>query len=176
MESRVDAGPPTGAAAPSALRRRIIDPLMALLGQGVTPERLSVAIAVGAAVGVFPILGTTTAICAAIALGFRLNVVAVQAGNYLVFPLQFVLLLPFMRLGERVLGTPPLPMNAVTVAATFQMGLWHALHALSGALWHAAVGWAAVAPVAALVLAVVLRPVLRRTDRALAARRFSARA
>jgi|SRR5215208_2225572 len=168
-------GPPTPDERP-LLRRKLLDPVIALLGQGITPERLAVSVAIGAVVGVFPIVGTTTAICAAIALGCRLNIVAIQAGNYIVFPLQFALLLPFMRLGERVLGAAPLPLTPETLAVTFQLGLWHALTSLTGALWHAAIGWAAVAPAAAALLSLALRPLLRRTAAALAARRGAARA
>jgi uncharacterized protein (DUF2062 family) len=42
------------------LRRRLIDPLLALLTQGITPQKLALSIAIGAIVGIFPVLGSTT--------------------------------------------------------------------------------------------------------------------
>ena len=119
-------------------------------------------LAIGAAVGVFPVVGTSTVLCAALAVAFRLNVVAMQVGNYAVFPLQIVLLLPFVRLGERLLGAASVPLTPEGMAAAFQSGLLHALTTLSGALAHAVVGWLAAVPAAAVVLALGLRPLLRR--------------
>ncbi|HUB58966.1 MAG TPA: DUF2062 domain-containing protein, partial [Candidatus Micrarchaeia archaeon] len=53
--------------------RRMARPILQLLRQGVTPEKLALSIALGAALGVFPVLGTTTALCALAALLLRLN-------------------------------------------------------------------------------------------------------
>jgi hypothetical protein len=38
-------------------------------------------------------------VCAVVALSLRLNLPAIQAANYLVMPLQLVLIVPFVRLG-----------------------------------------------------------------------------
>jgi hypothetical protein len=72
--------------------RIIVQPFIKLLCQGLSPERLALSVAVGIAVGVFPIFGTTTMLCAPVAILFRLNIPAVQLVNYLVFPLQILLL------------------------------------------------------------------------------------
>jgi len=55
--------------------------------------------------GVFPLVGTSTLLCTISALCLRLNIAVVQAVNYLVYPLQLVLLVPFMKLGAFVTGT-----------------------------------------------------------------------
>ena len=60
------------------LRGRILDPLHRLLQQGVSAERLALCVAIGVVVGNIPILGTSTLLCAAIALLFRLNLPAMQ--------------------------------------------------------------------------------------------------
>jgi uncharacterized protein (DUF2062 family) len=166
---------PPAAPARGLVRRRIVDPLVALLRQGITPERLALSLAVGAAVGVFPVLGTTTALCAAIALALRLNIVAIQVANYAVYPLQLVLLIPFVRIGERVLGAEPLPLALGGIVELFRQGLWHALTTLSTSIGHAVVGWALVGPAAAAVLYAALRPVLRRAAATRAGRRISRR-
>lgn len=44
--------------------RRLIRPILDLLRQGVTPEKIALSIALGGALGVFPALGSTTALCA----------------------------------------------------------------------------------------------------------------
>lgn len=152
-------------------RRRVVRPLLGVLRQGLTPARLAASVAVGVVVSVFPVLGTTTALCTAIALLARLNLVAMQAANYAAFPLQVLLLVPFLRLGERALGAPRAPLGATAIVAAFERGLGHALRTLSTALGHAVVGWAVVAVPAALLLYVLLRPLAGRVAARLAAGR-----
>ncbi len=89
------------------LRRRIARPIVELLRQGVTPEKMALSLALGVALGVFPVLGTTTALCALAALILRLNLPAIQIINYFVYPLQIVLILPFFRADEKLFGAPP---------------------------------------------------------------------
>src|SRR5499433_449831 len=93
------------------LHRRLVRPVLDLLRQGVTPEKLALSIALGLALGVFPVLGATTALCALAALILRLNLPAIQIVNYFVYPLQIALLLPFFRLGERLFHAPHLPIS-----------------------------------------------------------------
>ena len=92
----------------------------------------------------------------------RLNLVASQITNHLVYPLQLVLLLPFLRLGTRVFRVPPIPLSAgqvLHVARTHPIELTRRLW-----LWesHALLGWLLLAAVAAPLLAMLLTPMLRR--------------
>jgi uncharacterized protein (DUF2062 family) len=65
------------------LRNRILLPLQAQLTQGVSPSRLALALSLGLVVGVIPVLGVTTALCALLAVALRLNQPAIQLANYL---------------------------------------------------------------------------------------------
>jgi len=95
----------------SFIYRRLIRPLLDLLRQGVTPEKLALSLALGLVLGVFPAVGWTTALCALAALIFRLNIPAIQMINYFMYPAQIALLLPFFRLGEKVFRAPHLPIS-----------------------------------------------------------------
>ena len=44
--------------------RRLVRPVLELLRQGVTPEKIALSLTLGVALGVFPVLGSTTALCA----------------------------------------------------------------------------------------------------------------
>src|SRR5690242_16181112 len=83
------------------LKERLLQPVVDLLRQGVTPEKIALSMALGATLGVFPALGWTTILCAIAAFALRLNLPAIQLVNYLVYPAQLALLLPFFRLGEK---------------------------------------------------------------------------
>jgi len=79
---------------------RIRDLLRALLAQGVTPRQLALAMAVGAAIGCMPLVWGTSLLCVSVAAVLRLNQVVVQAANYLVYPLQILLFLPYLKAGR----------------------------------------------------------------------------
>ena len=150
----------------SFLRRRLTEPIKALLYQGAKPHQLAWALAVGATIGIFPIVGTTTLLCAGLAVILRLNLATIQIANYLVYPLQLALVFPFVRAGERLLGAEPLPLSATQLGALIETEGWRALGQLGWTGLHAATAWALLAPVFLGACVLVLRPVL---DRAAAA-------
>jgi uncharacterized protein (DUF2062 family) len=127
-------------------RRRIARPIVELLRQGVTPEKMALSLALGVALGVFPVLGTTTALCALAAFAWRLNLPAIQIVNYFVYPLQIALILPFFRAGERLFGAPHLPLSVSQIVAAVHASFWGATRFLWTTVWHAAVAWCLIAP------------------------------
>lgn len=72
------------------------------LRQGISPRRLALTLALGFVVGCIPVVGLPTALCAVIAVAFRLNQPAIQAANYIAMPFQVALMVPLVRLGEKV--------------------------------------------------------------------------
>jgi hypothetical protein len=129
---------------------------------GASPEKLAWSIAAGLLIGINPILGSTTILCLVLALIFRLNVPASQLGNHIVYPLELLLIIPFIRGGSRIFHTEPMPLSANQllnaarehpVDLTRQLWLWE---------WHAFLLWAAIAVVTIPVIALALRPLLSR--------------
>jgi uncharacterized protein (DUF2062 family) len=143
-------------------RRRIVQPIVELLRQGVTPEKMALSLALGVALGVFPVLGTTTALCALAAFMWRLNLPAIQIVNYFVYPLQIMLLVPFFRAGEKLFSAPHLPLSVPQIVAAVHASFWGATRFLWTTIWHAAVAWCLIAPVFVVVAYLILVPVLRR--------------
>jgi hypothetical protein len=161
-------GPPPGR---SWVRRRVVDPIVALLKQGATPERIALSMAVGACVGVFPVLGTTTVICLVVAWIFRLNVAAIEILNYVVYPLQVALIIPFVRLGEHLVRAAPTPLALPQLVAMFRAGTLHAIGVVWRSLMYASLVWLLVAPLLMAVLYVILLPIVRRVAAVYAAAR-----
>jgi uncharacterized protein (DUF2062 family) len=155
----------TGDVKEGFLQRRLVRPVIELLRQGVTPEKIALSIVFGVTLGVFPVLGATTALCAIAALAFRLNPPAIQVVNYIVYPLQIALLIPFFRLGERLFSAQHLPLSVPQIYAMIHASMTGAVRALWTTTWHAIVVWCMLAPVGAIVLYLVLAPVLRRVAR-----------
>ena len=133
------------------LRKRLLDPIVTLLTQGVTPEKIALSITIGAIVGVFPVMGTTTILCTAAAAVLRLNLVAVHTIHYAMTPVQILLIIPFVRVGERLVGAAHQPLSITESMALIKQGALHAAIVLWDATVHAMLGWLVIGP-AAIVL------------------------
>ncbi len=146
----------------NTVEQRLLAPILTLLRTGITPRQLAWSLAVGVAVGVNPVVGSTTLVCLAVAFLFRLNVVASQITNHLVFPAQLALVFPFLRAGELLFHTGPLPLERDHFLHAVTHHTWRTTRLLWMWEWHALVVWLAVALLGVPLLAAMLTPVLRR--------------
>ena len=146
-------------------QRRIVAPIVAQLTQGVTPQRIALTIALGLMLGVFPILGSTTVLCGLAAVFLRLNQPIIQLVNYLGYPLQVALLIPFYRAGEHLLGRAPIPLSVPLLFQRFSADFWQFLRDFGMIAVGGILVWLILAPpISALVYFSVL-PALRRLAR-----------
>jgi uncharacterized protein (DUF2062 family) len=143
------------------LQRRLVAPLLMLMRQGVTPRELALCLALGTTIGLIPVLGVSTALCALAALLLKLNMPAIQLVNYLLTPLQLLLVIPQLRLGEYLTGAPPFPVTLESALALLSQNVVHAIQILATAIAHATLAWLLVAPLLAIVLYRGLEPVMR---------------
>lgn len=143
-------------------KKRLIDPLLSLLRQGLSPKDLALCAALGIGVGVFPVLGVSTPALAVLALTLRLNLAAIQLVSYATAPLQLALIIPFMRLGEMALGSTPQPMSISAAMELMTQGVLHAIVTLWDAIIHATVGWFLIGPILIFLLFRILVPIFTR--------------
>lgn len=142
-------------------QRRVVAPIVAQLKQGITPEKIALTLALGGVIGIFPILGATTVLCAVVGIWLRLNQPIIQLVNYLVYPVQIVLLIPFYRAGERLFGAEPVPIADVASLVTrFSEGPWQFVLDYGLVGLYGITVWALVAPPMAAIAYFALRPVL----------------
>jgi hypothetical protein len=133
------------------------------LRQGISPQRLAFTLALGFTIGCLPLVGVPTFACTALALGLGLNLPAIQAANYLAMPFQLALIVPFLKLGGRLMAFGVWPtLSAEKLEALPRIpGMTSAIH-MSGMAGKAVLGWLLVAVPAALLLTAALSPMLRR--------------
>jgi uncharacterized protein (DUF2062 family) len=148
--------------------RRVVKPVIALLRQGLTPEGIALALAFGLAAGIFPVIGATTLLGLVTGAILRLNQPALQLANWLAYPLQLVLILPLVRLGEWVLGAPPASFSVSHVVARVAADPVEAVATFGTTGLHGILGWVTVLPFVVLGLYRLLLPVLRAAKRRLA--------
>lgn len=153
-----------------SLRLRVLAPIVAQLRQGITPERIALTLALAAVLGIFPILGATTALCGVVALALRLNQPLIQVANYLLTPVHLALLLPFYRAGETLFGQPHLPIFSVTeLLERFRDGPLQFVVDYGMVGVYGIAVWCLFAPLLASLLYLSLRPLLRQLAHRLAA-------
>jgi uncharacterized protein (DUF2062 family) len=140
----------------------VLDPILALLKQGVTPEKLALSLAFGIGLGILPVLGISTVACTAVAMTLRLNLPAIQLVNYLVAPIQLALIIPFVRLGEHLHGVPPQPITISEGFKLMEIGVIHAIVTLWDAIVNALFGWIVVGPLFIYALYQVAKLPLKR--------------
>lgn len=145
---------------------KIGKPILKFLGQGISPEKLSLSIAIGAAIGILPIVGVTTLIAFAAAVVFRLNVPVVQLLNYLVYPLQLVLIIPFISLGAFIFQSDLSLSSINDLGVLNENSFWVTIVSFSEMIAYAIIAWLLTSiPISALVYFASVT-VLRRAGRA----------
>ncbi len=71
-----------------------------ILAYGLSPFQLAITLSFGITLGLFPFIGLTSILCFVFAFVFRLNLIVIQLVNWVVAPLQLVLLVPFYQIGN----------------------------------------------------------------------------
>jgi len=133
--------------------------------KGITPFRLALTLALGFAIGCIPVVGIPTLLCAGLALGFGLSLPAIQVANYAAMPLQLVLIVPFIRLGQRIFAWGPHQALSSAILIHQPTHNWTSFHWASQMACLAAqavLAWLLVAGPAVALLTLTLTQVLKR--------------
>jgi uncharacterized protein (DUF2062 family) len=138
------------------------DRLIGFLKQGITPEKLALTIAIGALLGTIPMLGTTTILCTLAAFAFGLNLAAIQLINGIVYPLQLILIIPFLKAGAWVFRASDFTFTLSQLFGLIKTGVWHAITTLWVATVHALAVWLIAAGISSLIIYFVFRIILKR--------------
>ena len=146
-------------------KRRVVLPLVNLLRQGITPEKLALSLALSATLSVIPAFGWSVWLCGICAVSLGLNLPTMQAVNYFLYPAQIALLLPFFRLGEKLFRAPHLPISISQIYSMAHANLWGAIKFLWSTTWHAIVVWGLLAPFTVSLIYFSLVPIFRRVVR-----------
>ncbi len=149
------------------LRRRLVRPVLEQVTLGLSPDAIALTIAVGLAIAVIPVVGTTTVLCTTAAIVLRLNQPLIQAINYLSFPLQLAFIVPYLRLGRVLFGGEAIHMSARELAVFVTSRPAEAFTALWRVTLQALGAWFLTAPLIVAVVFFTLRPAFRSVARRL---------
>jgi uncharacterized protein (DUF2062 family) len=148
-----------------AWQRRVLDVVMAQLRQGITPEKIALTLAIGLIFGLFPIFGTTSALCVLAALWLKLNQPMIQLVNWFAAPLQLPGIYLFVRIGERLTRSPPVQFSITGLVQQFRASPLQFLQQFGITGLRAVLAWLLIAPFIAAAVYVALLPPLRALAR-----------
>jgi uncharacterized protein (DUF2062 family) len=157
----------------------VVNPVIAQLTQGITPEKIALTLAVGSACALFPILGTTILLCFIVGVVLRLNQPLIQLVNALFTVPHIFVVYGLIRLGDIIFGVPQPRFTVAEFVVrrphsipnlwSIVLSLWreHGLyfHLLGEVALHALVAWAIVAPGWIFVIYRLTYPALARASR-----------
>lgn len=135
---------------------------MGFLKAGISPGQLAVAFALGMVVGIIPLLGSTTLICALLALALRLNLPVLQLANYTVFPLQLLLFIPFFQMGGYLFEPLQIPLSVTQLSEMLEADFFAAVQLFWFANLQALLVWLLLAVPLYLLLYGILLLVFKR--------------
>ena len=101
--------------------KKISEPLIQILRRGAEPKQLAFSAALGITMGVFPICGVTVLLCgvAIASLGSLCHAPTVMLANFIATPIELSLVVPFLRLGEKITGGPHFPLTSDALKKVF---------------------------------------------------------
>ena len=112
-----------------------------LLKQGLTPKELSQSIIVSGLISTIPILGVSTFMITTVSLKQKLNLPVMISLSYLMWPVQILLIIPFIRVGEFIFSVPRHHHTVEEIINSFQSSFFQTLSQLSFELLCGLGGW-----------------------------------
>jgi uncharacterized protein (DUF2062 family) len=151
------------AARPGFWQRRVGQPILAQLRQGVAPDTIALTLGVGTACSLFPFLGFTTLLNLGAGIALRMNQPILHTVNVLLAPVQLALILVYVRAGELIWRDSA---HLFTVGEMLQVfrdaSLTEFLVRFGWAGLHALTAWLITSPVLVAIITLSVRPLLRR--------------
>lgn len=142
--------------------KRLNAELRQRLQQGMQPQQIALTLALGATIGLLPTLWGTSLICLLLAWLLGLNHVLMQVANYLVYPLQILLFLPYFRFGQQLFACSSLPENLDHLCASLRSNPGMLLEQYWRANLHAVCAWLMTVPLLLSCCYPLARLILRR--------------
>jgi len=159
------AAPSSPPPARNVWQRRVADPIVAQLTQGLTPHKIALTVAIGSAIAMFPILGTTTILCLLVGIVMKLNQPIIQAVNYACTPIHLTFIFYAFRWGERLFGAAHTRLEFRAMMRMLHQHPIDFVTTYSMTAVHAIVIWAVLVPVWTTAVYYVTLPIMRGIDK-----------
>ena len=126
------------------LFKKIWQKFLGLFKQGLSPKELAQSLIISILVTLFPAFGITTTALTFIAIPARLNLPVMITISYILEPLKYLLIIPFIHFGSSILGMEHSLLTFEAIKSSFELNFWFTLKDLSFELICGIVGWAII--------------------------------
>ena len=140
-----------------SIKKKLIPLIQTELKRGWSKEDILLSIIFASIIGIVPILGSTTFLTFLLCRFFRLNQVIAQTVNYLVYPLQLFLWIPFILFGAKLLN---LELEFQTIDEFWQILKQQPFVFLTEIIWYQLAGvlsWAIISSPLCLIIYLYFR-------------------
>ncbi len=107
------------------LKNKLLHPILDLLKQGMSPEKISLTITLGIIIGIMPFLVIGSYILLALAIILRLNIPATQIVCHAVIVVKIALFVPFLKMGQAIFSVPQLPYETNEILSHLKTEFWN---------------------------------------------------
>lgn len=146
----------------NVIRDRVLTPLKQLLNEGLTPEKMSQALATGFVLGITPMIGISSILAIGVAAALKLNQVAIQVANWAAYPAQIILFIPYIKVGEWLLGLESAVINPSDIASMFSDDFYASLEIYGRSLAAGVAVWAITAVPLSFALSYPVSKILQK--------------
>lgn len=135
-----------------------------LFKQGLSPLELCQSVVVSATFTIIPILGVSSLILTSLSLKRKWNLPLMLGLSYMLWPLQILLIIPFIHLGEFIFGLPPSHHTANEIIRSFENSFFQSLGGLFFELLCGLGGWLLTAVPLSLAIYLLLSWLLKHRE------------
>lgn len=143
-------------------QERVLALILAQFTQGFTPQKIALTVALGFSLGLFPIFGATSTLCALAGICLKLNQPVIQLVNWLVAPLQLAMILVFVRIGEWLVRAQPVNFSIPELFRKFNESPGRFLQEFGLTGLHGILAWLVIAPLLSALIYFILLPPLKK--------------
>ncbi|MGA9636963.1 DUF2062 domain-containing protein [Flavobacterium sp.] len=124
---------------------KIITKIKAPFYQGLGIKAIINAIIVSLLLTIFPVFGVVTLLLTVVALRFKLNLPLMIIISYIATPLQYLLFIPFIHLGETIFNIQHSLISFNEIQRGFNISFWETISGLFFKLFYGVSAWTLVA-------------------------------
>jgi hypothetical protein len=140
----------------------IFTSLRGFLAQGLSSKELALTFALGITLGTIPVIGITTIACTLAAIALKLNLPVIQLVNYVAYPLQLTLIVPYFYLGNLIFSAQR-KFDSAMLESILSAGKYkETIMLLIDSTFYAVGAWLIMSPILFALLYTGLKPVLLR--------------
>lgn len=129
---------------------------------GLQPREIAISTSIAAMYSIIPFFGVSKIITTLTGIKLKFNLPLMYTVGYLVYPLQFLLFLPYLRLGERIVGIKESKLIWSEFKIMVDDHLLQAIKHFSSAFGYALLGWSVTVIPIGLVLYWLIYKILNR--------------